>query len=173
MPLKIAWMVSVSDHQKRQPKACSVLSEPGISKQKQDVRCQKPKILDTVPKPSPLAMDSRPPTSNISWIPDGPATKPLHVKTQMLRHQPPPRMVSKAKRFDNANAKSAVVSWRRVIGQKQSSDTQFSRWSHPAMVEVITRSGQKIVWLPVKWMPAWEPPVFHKITLICYGLDEC
>jgi hypothetical protein len=152
-PSKAVRMASVSDRRKRQPKARSVLGEPGISKRKQDVRHQKPKIPDTAPKPSPPAMDFSLPTSNVPRIPDSPATKPLRIKTQTPRRKPPPQKVSKAKRFDNANAKSVVASRRCAIGQKRSSDAQSSRRSQPALVEVTTRSG-RMSRPPVKWVPA-------------------
>lgn len=147
---KAVRMASVSDRRKRQPKARSVLGEPRISKQKQDVR-RKPKMLDTVP--TPPAMDSSPPTSNVSRIPDSPATKSQRIKTRIPRRQPLLQKVSKAKQFDNTNTKSVAASRRRAIEQKRSSDAQSLRRSQPAMVEATTRSG-RISRLPLKWVPA-------------------
>jgi hypothetical protein len=147
---------SVSNRRKKQPKARSVLGKPGISKcqtQKRGVRRQKPKTPDTTPKPTPPAMDFSPPTSNVSRIPDSPATKPRRTKTQPPRRQPPMQKVSKAKRFDNANAKSIAASRRRAIGQNRSLDAQSPRRSQPALVEVMTRSG-RVSRPPVKWVPA-------------------
>jgi hypothetical protein len=114
---------------------------------------RQPKIPDTASKPSPPAMDSSPPTNNISRISGSPATKPRRIKTQMSRRQPPPQKVSKAKRFGNANVKSTVASRRRTIRQKRSSDAQSPRRSQPALMEVTTRSGRRSR-QPVKWVPA-------------------
>jgi hypothetical protein len=153
---KVVRMASISDRRKRQPKARSVLGEPGISKcktQKRGGRRQKPKTPDTAPKPARPPVDFTPPTSNGSRIPDSPATKPRRTKTQTPRRQPPPQKLSKAKRFDNATAKSAAASRRRAIGHKRSSDAQSPRRSQPALVEVTTRSG-RVSRPPVKWVPA-------------------
>ena len=143
---------SVSNRRKKQPKAHSVLGEPRISKsqiQKRGVRRQKLKAPDTAPKPARPAMDFSPPTSK----PDSPGTKPRRPKAQTSRRQPPPRKVSKAKRFDNANAKSVAASRRRANGQKRSSDAQSPQRSQPALVKVTTRGG-RVSRPPVEWVPA-------------------
>ena len=152
---KVVRRASVFDRRQRQPKARSVLGEPSISKRqtrKRNVQRQRPKAPDAASEPAPPAMNLSSSTSNISRISDRPKIKPRRTKTRTPLRQLRPQKVFKAKRFNDANAKSAAASRRRAVGQKRPLNAQSPRRPHPALRVITTRTG-RVSRPPVKWVP--------------------